>query len=76
MAEDGKSYRVVELVGTSSEGLEAAIESGIRAAGEAVDSLDWFEVREIRGRIEGNGVGWYQVKLGVGFRVEDSSQVI
>lgn len=76
MTEGGKSYRIAELVGTSADGLEDAIQNGIRAAGEAVDSLDWFEVREIRGRIEGAGVAWYQVKLGVGFRVQDASQAI
>ncbi len=74
--DEGRSYRIVELVGTAPESLEAAIENGIRAAGEAVDSLDWFEVREIRGRIENKGVAWYQVKLGVGFRVDDPSQAI
>ncbi len=74
--EDGRSYRIVELVGTSSESLDAAIQNGIAAAGEAVDSLDWFQVREIRGRIEDKSVAWYQVTLGVGFRVEDASQAI
>jgi flavin-binding protein dodecin len=74
--DDGRSYRIVELVGTSPDSIDAAIENGIRAAGEAVDSLDWFQVREIRGRIEDKSVAWYQVTLGVGFRVEDASQTI
>lgn len=74
--DDGRSYRIVELVGTSPDGIEAAIDNGIKAAGEAVDSLDWFQVREIRGRIEDKSVAWYQVTLGVGFRVDDASQVI
>lgn len=74
--EDGRSYRIVELVGTSPDSLDAAIRNGIAAAGEAVDSLDWFQVREIRGRIEKKDVAWYQVTLGVGFRVEDASQTI
>ncbi|HRC62304.1 MAG: dodecin family protein [Dehalococcoidia bacterium] len=74
--DEGRSYRIVELVGTSPDGIEAAIDNGIKAAGEAVDSLDWFQVREIRGRIENKGVAWYQVTLGVGFRVDDASQVI
>ncbi|MGE0135871.1 MAG: dodecin [Dehalococcoidia bacterium] len=74
--EDGKSYRIVELVGTSADSLDAAIQNGIAAAGEAVDSLDWFHVREIRGRIEDKRVAWYQVTLGVGFRIEDASQTV
>lgn len=68
-------YKIVELVGSSGEGLEAAIENAIGRASQTLRNLDWFEVREIRGRIEGDGVGWYQVKLGVGFRVEGDSDM-
>jgi len=68
-------YKVIELVGSSSAGLEAAIENAVGRANETLRNLDWFEVREVRGRIENGGVGWYQVKLGVGFRVEDGEQM-
>lgn len=63
------TYKVVELVGSSSEGLQPAIESAIERAGKTLRGLDWFEVREIRGTISDGGVSWYQVKLGIGFRV-------
>ncbi len=68
-------YKIVELVGSSAEGLEAAVENAIGRAGETLRNLDWFEVREIRGRVENGAVGWYQVKVGVGFRVEDAGQI-
>ena len=32
---------------------------------------DWFEVTEMRGRIEKGRVAQYQVKIKVGFRLED-----
>ena len=67
----GQTYKLVELVGSSQEGLQQAIESAIARAGQTLHGLDWFEVREIRGAIQDGKVGWYQVKLGVGFRIMD-----
>ena len=63
------TYKVIELVGSSSEGLQPAIETAISRAGETIRNLDWFEVKEIRGNIQDGGVAWYQVKLAIGFRV-------
>lgn len=65
------TYKVVELVGSSPNGVEAAISNAIERASESLKELDWFEVREVRGAIKDGKVGWYQVKLGVGFRVLD-----
>jgi flavin-binding protein dodecin len=75
MPDDGHVYKLVELVGSSPQGIDAAIENAVARAAESLTGLDWFEVREIRGRIEGGAVGWYQVRLGVGFRVEDGSSL-
>ncbi len=63
------TYKVVELVGTSSEGVQQAIEGAIDRASQTLKNLDWFEVKEIRGSIQDGGVTWYQVKLAIGFRV-------
>jgi dodecin len=77
MADDqGRTYRIVELVGTSPDSIEAAIENGIASASEAVDTLDWFEVREVRGRIENAQVAWYQVKMGLGYRVTSPEHTV
>lgn len=65
----GHTYKIVELVGSSQDSVQEAIEGAIARASESLEHLDWFEVREIRGMIEDGKVGWYQVKLGVGFRV-------
>ena len=69
------TYKLVELVGSSQDGLQEAIESAISRAGQTLHGLDWFEVREIRGAIRDGKVGWYQVKLGVGFRVMDPTDL-
>jgi flavin-binding protein dodecin len=67
-----RTYRVTEIVGTSTEGVDAAIRNGLRRAGETLRHLDWFEVTQIRGNIVDNDVDHVQVGLKVGFRLEDS----
>ena len=66
-------YRVTEIVGTSTEGLDPAIRNGISRASETLRGLDWFEVTEIRGHIEDGQVAHFQVALKVGFRLEGSA---
>ncbi|WP_068924054.1 dodecin [Planobispora rosea] len=68
-----RTYRVTEIVGTSGEGLEAAIRNGIRRASQTLRHLDWFEVTEVRGHIVDGEVAHFQVGLKVGFRLEDDS---
>ena len=67
-----RTYRVTEIVGTSTEGVDQAIRNGIRRAGETLRHLDWFEVTQIRGHIVDNQIDHYQVGLKVGFRLEDA----
>jgi flavin-binding protein dodecin len=67
-----RTYRVTELVGTSTEGLEDAVRNGIARASETIRHLDWFEVTEIRGHIRDGQVEHFQVGMKVGFRLEDA----
>ncbi|MFT2020279.1 dodecin [Streptomyces sp. 796.1] len=67
------TYRVTEIVGTSHEGVDAAIRNGISRAAQTVRHLDWFVVQEVRGQIEDGVVQHYQVGLKVGFRLEEST---
>jgi dodecin len=69
------TYKVIELVGTSPDSVEKAIENAISRASQTLQHLDWFEVKEIRGYIKEDKVGRYQVKLGVGFRVLDPEEL-
>ena len=64
-------YKVVELVGSSSKSIEDAIENAIGRAGKTLSNLDWFEVVDTRGHIDGGKVGHYQVTVKVGFRLKD-----
>ncbi|MBL8439045.1 MAG: dodecin domain-containing protein [Zoogloeaceae bacterium] len=64
-------YKIVELVGSSSESSDAAIRNAIERASETLTHLDWFEVVETRGHIVNGRVGHFQVTLKVGFRIAE-----
>jgi len=69
-------YRKTEIVGSSADGLQQAIEAGISRARKTLRNLDWFEVTEIRGYLGGNdgddsGADYWQVTMNVGFRLEE-----
>ena len=64
-------YKEVTLAGTSGESVSDAIRRAVERAAATLRHLDWFEVQEIRGRIEDGKVAGYQVVPKVGFRLED-----
>ena len=66
------TYRVIEIVGTSPDGVDAAIRSGLSRAAQTMRALDWFEVESIRGHLVDGAVGHIQVTMKVGFRLDDS----
>ena len=65
------TYRVTEIVGTSTTTVDDAITSGIARAAQTIRHIDWFQVTEIRGHVADGVVGHLQVGLKVGFRLED-----
>ena len=67
---DGKTYKLVELVGTSKESYEKAIANAVADASDSLKGLDWFQVTEFRGAISDGKVAEYQAVLKVGFRVK------
>lgn len=67
-----RTYRVTEIVGTSGESLDQAIRNGLQRASQTLRHLDWFEVTEIRGHLDGGEIAHYQVGMKVGFRLEDA----
>ncbi|MEV7602469.1 dodecin [Kitasatospora sp. NPDC089797] len=64
-------YRVTEIVGSSTESVDAAIRNGVERASRTLRNLDWFEVGQVRGHLEDGRVKHYQVCIKVGFRLED-----
>jgi flavin-binding protein dodecin len=66
------TYRVTEIVGSSPNSIDEALRNGLDRAGQTLRNLDWFEVGDIRGRLEDGHVAHIQVTMKVGFRLEDS----
>lgn len=62
-------YKLIDLVGTSGTSLDDAIRGAIQRAGSSVEDLRWFEVRDIRGRIDEDNNLEYQVQVQIGFSV-------
>lgn len=65
------TYRVTEIVGSSPEGVDAAIRSGISDASKTLRNLDWAEVTQIRMHLDEGSVQHFQVGLKVGFKVDE-----
>jgi flavin-binding protein dodecin len=63
-------YKTIELVGSSSQGVEDAVKKAVAKASESLRNLRWFEVLETRGHVEGGRVAHWQVTLKIGFTLE------
>lgn len=66
------TYKLLELVGSSTTSTDDAIQNAIARAAETVKFLEWFEVLETRGHIQDGKVAHFQVTIKVGFRIDPS----
>ena len=64
------TYKLVELVGSSPSSTDEAIRNAVTKASATIKHIDWFQVIETRGHVEGGKVAHFQVTLKVGFRIE------
>jgi flavin-binding protein dodecin len=65
-------YKTTELVGSSTSGIEDAIQTAITKASATLRNLRWLEVLETRGHIEDGRIAHWQVTIKVGFTLEDT----
>jgi dodecin len=63
-------YRLTEVVGSSTTSVDDAIRTAVRKAAQTVRNIDWFQTEEIRGQVVEGDVGYFQVTLKLGFRVD------
>ncbi|MGH9553889.1 MAG: dodecin [Terriglobales bacterium] len=67
----GGVYKMTEIVGTSTKSFADATQEAVKRASKTLRNLGWFEVNEMRGLIKEGQVAEFQVKVKVGFRLED-----
>ena len=70
----GRTYKLIELVGTSEKSYEDAVQKAIDDASRTLKGLAWFEVAELRGRIADGKVAEWQATVKIGFRILDAER--
>ncbi|HVJ60815.1 MAG TPA: dodecin [Burkholderiaceae bacterium] len=64
-------YKSLELTGSSTSGIEDAVQRAIAKASESVRNIQWFQVVETRGHVADGKVAHWQVTIKAGFTIED-----
>jgi flavin-binding protein dodecin len=67
---DDHTYKSVEITGSSTQGIQQAIDNAVARAAETLRHIEWFEVVSSRGNVEDGRIAHYQVTLKIGFRLE------
>jgi dodecin len=67
---ESDTYRIIEIAGTSPDGISEAMRAGVARAAKTLRELDWVEVRSIRGHVEEDQIAHFQVEMRVGFKLE------
>ncbi len=64
-------YKITELAGSSPNSIDEAVRNAIARASKTLRNMRWMEVTEIRGHLENEQIAHWQVKVKVGFTLED-----
>ena len=69
---DHHTYKKVEIVGSSRNSVDEAIQNGIAEASNRCRTSSGSRSAKIRGHVENGKVGHFQVTMKVGFRLANS----
>ena len=64
-------YKKIEIVGSSPDGMEAAVHNALSRASKTIHNMRWFEVTETRGYIDEGKIAHWQVTLKIGFTLDE-----
>lgn len=64
-------YKKIEIVGSSPNGMEAAVHNALSRASKTIRNMRWFEVTETRGYVDEGKIAHWQVTLKIGFTLEE-----
>jgi flavin-binding protein dodecin len=65
---DNSVYKIIELVGTSTESWEKAAEAAVKLAAKSLEDLRIAEVSQLDMQIEDGKVSAYRAKVKVSFK--------
>jgi dodecin len=66
-------YKVIDIVGSSASSSDEAAKRAVERAAETIRHMRWFEVVEVRGHIENQKIAHWQVRLKIGFTLDEAS---
>ena len=64
------TYKVVEVVGSSSESIADGARNAVAKAAETLRNIEWFQIEAVRGHVVDGKVAHFQVTTKIGFRLE------
>ena len=64
-------YNQIELTGSSTQSSDDAVSVALARASKTLRNIDWFEVTDTRGHVEGGKIAHWQVTLKVGIRLDE-----
>ena len=64
-------YKKIELTGSSTVGMQEAIENAVSKAASTTQDMRWFEVVETRGHIENGKIAHWQVTIKIGIALTE-----
>jgi flavin-binding protein dodecin len=65
------TFKKIELIGTSSEGFEEAVDSAAQRATDTLDNVHWIEVEGLSVEVATADGHQYQAEVEVSFEVEE-----
>lgn len=63
-------YKSIELTGSSTKGIEDAVNNAIATAAKTVRNMRWFQVIDTRGHITDGKIEHWQVVVKVSFTLD------
>lgn len=67
---DSHVYKIITLVGSSTESSDDAVKNALAKASETIKNMRWFTVEETRGHIVDGDVAHWQVTVKIGFTID------
>lgn len=72
----GKTYKIIELVGSSSVGWEDAVKKVVDTASAELTNLRIAEIVELDTRLEGGKIAEYRALVRLSFKVEREPETL